>query len=158
MPLYWAQFIWARKIWAENLNSFGRPKIWAQILRKMNDFPLKFQLDICLSSLLFLIIPVILLSIVSIIRKLKFQILFHLDMKKKPSFYRFQGHRPNAKSLVSKKFSRRKRFMQLIWSAKNLGERPAQIFCRPNFWELRYDPSIRNCYPNQRFVFIRCVW
>ena len=28
--------------------------------------------------------------------------------------------------------------MQLIWSAKNLGERPAQIFGRPNFWELRY--------------------
>ena len=36
------------KIWAENLNSFGRPKIWAQILRKMNNIPLKYRLDICL--------------------------------------------------------------------------------------------------------------
>ena len=62
-------------------------------------------------------------------------------MKKRPSFYRFQGHRPNARSLVSKKFSRQKRFMRLIWSAKNLGERPAQIFSRPNFWELRYHAS-----------------
>ena len=25
---------------------FGRPKIWAQILRKMDDFPLKFELRV----------------------------------------------------------------------------------------------------------------
>ena len=56
MPLYWAQFIWAPKIWAESLNSFGRRKIWAQILRKMNNFPLKFLLDIRLSSLLIIIL------------------------------------------------------------------------------------------------------
>ena len=31
------------KIWAENLNSFERLKIWAQILAKMNDFPLNFS-------------------------------------------------------------------------------------------------------------------
>ena len=42
------------------MNSFGQRKIWAQILQKMRDFPLNHQLHICLRSLSFLIISVIL--------------------------------------------------------------------------------------------------
>ena len=35
--------------------------------------------------------------------------------------------------------------MPKIWSAKNLGEGPAQIFGRSNFWELRYLYGLDHC-------------
>jgi len=54
-------------------------------------------------------------------------------MKKKPSFYRFQGHRPNAKSLLAKNLADGKDLcnlfgLQKIWARGPLKFFVAQIF------------------------------
>ena len=71
-------------------------------------------------------------------RKLKCQTVFHIDMNKMSSFHGSQGEKWNAKILVNKNFGRWKIWLTINLCAKNLGERAAQIFRQPNFWELRY--------------------